>query len=258
MGRHESTDVAYHRSRAASYDRDITADYGVYDDLVMPWVFSRLSVPSSLCALDLGCGTGSLTVLLARRGLKVTAFDHSPDMLAVARSKTDAEGLSETVTFSEGDIRSLPVPDASFDVVTCQRVLHHVPEADAVIAEVARVLKPGGIFFLSDQVRDSAPLVSVLKRLWRAARRRQQLDERDEFLLEHEVQRRPEELLALLDGHGFTYDRRSFGHVGLKNTVPRAVRRRAIWLLSFPWRRGDMLFVLARLQTSSNNLTQGS
>jgi 2-polyprenyl-3-methyl-5-hydroxy-6-metoxy-1,4-benzoquinol methylase len=251
MGRHERTDVAYHRTRAATYDRDITTDFGVYDDLVLPWVFDHLSRLPGTRALDLGCGTGSLTVLLARQGLTVEALDHSPDMLAVARSKTEAEGLSGSVTFSEGDIRSIPLPDASFDVVTCQRVLHHVAEADAVISEVARVLKPGGVFYLSDQVLDEAPLVARLKRLWRIVGRKPQLDEHDAFLREHEVHWRPEELLALLDDCGFTYKRRSFGHVGLQTAVPPAVRRRLIWLLSFPWRRGDMLFVVAVLHAAS-------
>ena len=250
MGSHEKSDVAYHRARAATYDRDITADYGVYDDLVLPWVFDHISASPGTRALDLGCGTGSLTVLLARHGLTVEALDHSPDMLAVARDKAAAEGLSGSVTFSEGDIRSIPLPDASFDIVTCQRVLHHVPEADVVISEVARVLKPGGVFYLSDQVLDEAPLVARLKSLWRTVSRKQP-DDRDAFLREHEVHWRPDELLALLEDRGFTYERRSFGHIGLQTAVPPRVRRRLIWLLSFPWRRGDMLFVLAVLHATS-------
>jgi len=248
MRSHESTDVAYHRSRAATYDRDVTADYGVYDGLVLPWLFDRLVASRSIRALDLGCGTGGLTVLLARQGLTVDAVDHSPDMLAVAREKVDAEGLSASVTFAESDIRSLEFPDRSFDLVTCQRVLHHVPEADAVISEAARVLKPGGIFFVSDQVRGSAVLVAALKPLWHLIRKEQPVDERDSFLRDHEVVRRPQELLGMLDVHGFTYECRSYGHLGLKETLPPALRRGLIWVLSFPWRRGDMLFVLATRQ----------
>ncbi len=254
MRNHESTDVAYHRSRAATYDRDVTADYGVYDELVLPWLLRRVTPSPDVRALDLGCGTGGLTVLLARRGFTVHAVDHSPDMLAVARSKVDAEGLSDSVTFSERDIRSMPFPDRSFDLVTCQRVLHHIPDAEAVISEAARVLKPGGVFFLSDQVHGSAVLVQLLRPLWRLAQAKEPLDERDDFLREHEVHRHPEELLAMLDRCGFTYECRSYGHVGLKKAVSPAVRRRLIWLLSFPWRRGDMLFVLACLQETSISL----
>jgi hypothetical protein len=99
-------------------------------------------------------------------------------------------------------------------------------------------------------VDGSALLVRLLKPVWRLVRDKAPVDERDAFLRGHEVHRRPQELLTMLDEHGFTYECRSYGHVGLKETVSPAMRRRLIWALSFPWRRGDMLFVLASLQAS--------
>jgi SAM-dependent methyltransferase len=88
--------------------------------------------------LDLGCGDGQLTERLASTGAIVTGVDVSPEMLAAARSRG--------IDAHEGSAESLPFADRSFDAVFSNAVLHWVRDQDAMMAEVRRVLKPGGRF----------------------------------------------------------------------------------------------------------------
>jgi SAM-dependent methyltransferase len=88
--------------------------------------------------LDLGCGDGQLTAQLAAVGSLVRGFDASPQMAAAAR----ARGLE----VDEGSAEKLPYADASFDAVFSNAALHWMRDQDAVLAEVHRVLKPGGRF----------------------------------------------------------------------------------------------------------------
>ncbi|WP_416962240.1 class I SAM-dependent methyltransferase [Streptomyces sp. Agncl-13] len=95
-------------------------------------------------ALDAACGTGRHTAYLHRLGHRVTGCDASPDMLARAR-----ERLPE-VDLREGDLHQLPLPDGAVDTVVCALALTHVPDLAAVLAEFARVLRPGGHLVISD------------------------------------------------------------------------------------------------------------
>jgi glyoxylase I family protein len=90
--------------------------------------------------LELGCGTGKNTPALAARARSVTALDFSEAMLARARTRALAG-----VTLVCHDLRGpLPFSGASFDFVTCDLVLEHLPELSPLFAEIARVLRPGG------------------------------------------------------------------------------------------------------------------
>jgi 2-polyprenyl-6-hydroxyphenyl methylase / 3-demethylubiquinone-9 3-methyltransferase len=107
-----------------------------------PWIAAQLGT----CAcdvLDLACGAGFLSNYLAERGHRVTGLDQSAESLAVAAER-DAAG---TVSYRVGDAIALPFPDASFDVVCAMDLLEHVEDPDRVIAEIGRVLRPGGLFF---------------------------------------------------------------------------------------------------------------
>jgi ubiquinone/menaquinone biosynthesis C-methylase UbiE len=90
--------------------------------------------------LDLACGTGAVTRIVAARcgPSRVTGVDLTEAMLAVARS------LVPEVTFLQGAFDALPVADASADVVLCQQGLQFGPDRPAAVAEMARVLRPGG------------------------------------------------------------------------------------------------------------------
>jgi len=89
--------------------------------------------------LDLGCGTGALTAEIAARGADVLGIDRSTEMISQARKKFPA------LKFETLDARALPF-HAEFDAVFSNAVLHWIPEADQVIAGVARSLRPGGRF----------------------------------------------------------------------------------------------------------------
>jgi ubiquinone/menaquinone biosynthesis C-methylase UbiE len=95
-------------------------------------------------ALDAACGTGRFAEFLARRGHRVIGVDSSPDMLAYARRRVpEAE-------FHVAELDRLPLPDDSVDVIVCALALEHVPRLDPVVAEFARVLRPGGDLVISD------------------------------------------------------------------------------------------------------------
>ena len=98
--------------------------------------------------LDAGCGDGELLALLAARGADVTGLDADPVMLAAAVRRLRADGMSGALV--RGDLRALPFPDRSFDVVTAVAVLCLVPGPDAAIREMARILKPGGQLVLGE------------------------------------------------------------------------------------------------------------
>jgi len=98
-------------------------------------------------ALDLACGTGDITFALGERLRSGEAFglDITQAMLDIAESKRRAKNASN-VFFHCADIMRLPFADASFDCVTCGYALRNVPDAELALAEIQRVLKPGGRF----------------------------------------------------------------------------------------------------------------
>ena len=117
------------------------------------WVFARLVVRDRDLALDLAAGTGLGSRALAPKVRAVVALDASPAMLEVGQAEAEREGLTNIV-FLRGDAAALPFLDGSFTVVVCRYALHHFPDRDAVMAEIARVLRPYGRLGLADLVVD--------------------------------------------------------------------------------------------------------
>ena len=99
-----------------------------------------------LRVLDFGCGPGTITVGLARTvdPGEVHGIDVEESQIDLARSAAEAGG-HHNATFHVGSVTDLPFEDDSFDVAHCHAVLMHVPDTRATLAEVKRVLKPGGI-----------------------------------------------------------------------------------------------------------------
>jgi len=107
--------------------------------------------------LDLACGTGDIALLASAAGADVTALDITPRMIALARAKARTRGAM--ARFLVGDMTALPLPDACVDVVTTGYGLRNVPDLDAALREIHRVLKPGGRLLSLDFNRPSWPPV---------------------------------------------------------------------------------------------------
>lgn len=103
--------------------------------------------------LDLCCGTGDLALAMARRGSRVTGLDFSEPMLAVARKRSEraaAASPERSVLWMQGDALQLPFSEASFDVVTIAYGLRNLASYERGIAEIGRVLRPGGKVLVLD------------------------------------------------------------------------------------------------------------
>ena len=98
--------------------------------------------------LEFGCGTGTTAISHAPHVQQVEAIDISENMLEIARGKASAAGAGN-INFTRGTLADFNADTASFDVVLGLNVIHLLPDRQAVIAEVARILKPGGIFVSS-------------------------------------------------------------------------------------------------------------
>jgi len=109
---------------------------------------SRLELPAGVEVLDIACGTGNLAIPIAKRGARVTGVDIAPNLLQQARERAAAEGLD--IAFDEGDAEQLPYPDATFDAVVSMFGAMFAPQPERVVAECARVLKPGGLLAMAN------------------------------------------------------------------------------------------------------------
>jgi len=110
---------------------------------------------SGKTVLDLGCGGGLLCAPLSHRGGKVTGVDLSPASLEQAKRRSAADAQ-----YFAADIRNVPLPPRIADLIILGDVLDHIPDYESVLGETARLLKPGGLVFMSTLNRN--PLASFL------------------------------------------------------------------------------------------------
>jgi ubiquinone/menaquinone biosynthesis methyltransferase len=118
-------------------------------------LLSMVPTGPSVRALDLACGTGDITYGLHDRGAASIGLDITPRMVELARGKRPGARPG----FLVGDMMRLPFADASFDVVTTGYGIRNVPVIDDAMAEVRRVLRPGGMLLSLDFNRPSSRLV---------------------------------------------------------------------------------------------------
>jgi SAM-dependent methyltransferase len=115
------------------------------------WVFDLLRLPAEARVLEIGCGAGSLWLENRSRipaGWEVTLSDLSAGMLTQARRSLGSSRLTSL------DAQALPFPEAQFDAVIANHMLYHVPDRPKALAEIRRVLKPGGRVYAATGGRD--------------------------------------------------------------------------------------------------------
>lgn len=145
LTRRRTASQAFFATSAGQWDR-------LRDDLFGPGLSSQ-AIASLLdpdwTLGDLGCGTGQMTMTLAPFVARVIAVDGSGEMLQAAKRRL--RGF-DNIDLRRGDLESLPIDDRSLDAAVVALVLHHVPDPARVLAEAARVLKPGGRVLVVDML----------------------------------------------------------------------------------------------------------
>ena len=135
----EADPVTGYRAWAETYDEPGNPIIAIEEPIV--WALVAGIPPGS--ALDAACGTGRHARQLVRLGHEVLGIDLSPEMLSrAAVNVPDAK-------FLQGDLRDIPADDENFDLVVCGLALAHIADLDGAIAELGRVLKPGGRLVIS-------------------------------------------------------------------------------------------------------------
>jgi ubiquinone/menaquinone biosynthesis C-methylase UbiE len=118
--------------------------------LAFDFVAESLGPPGDHPVVDAGCGSAHKSVLLARRGYQVVGVDFSDAILEEARAAVAASGFAGQVTLQVEDLTSLHFPARSARSVVCWGVLMHVPEVEVAVAELARIVAPGGTLVVSE------------------------------------------------------------------------------------------------------------
>src|SRR3954451_20178578 len=122
-----------------------------YTEAVIDALAERAEVDEHTRVVDVGTGTGFVAAGLAPRVRSVVGVDSSPAMLAVAADNLRALGLSN-VTLTDGTVDALPLDDDSVDAAVANMVLHHAEDPTAMLTEMARVVRPGGVVAICDEV----------------------------------------------------------------------------------------------------------
>ena len=149
--------------------------------------------------LDLGCAGGFMAEALAARGALVTGLDPAGEAVAAAAARSRATGSN--VDYLVGTGEHLPFTDASFDIVVCVDVLEHVQDLAAVIGQIRRVLRPGGLFLFDTINRNPLSALAVVTIAERVLRLLPPGTHQPEGFI------RPDELGRLLEGQGFSVGR---------------------------------------------------
>lgn len=175
-------------------------------DTAVRWI-ERLRLTRGSRILEVGCGAGLLAAELAAAGHSVEAIDSTPAMVDMTRRQANAVGVDGRVRVSAGDVHALDLPDECFDLVVALGVVPWLHSEAKALAEMRRVLKPGGYLLITadnasrlnailDPISTPAlrPLRRIIKALFGAARWAKR---RDDFLPKRH---RPAEIDRLLAG----------------------------------------------------------
>jgi ubiquinone/menaquinone biosynthesis C-methylase UbiE len=234
---------AHYDAIAQAYEENLRYPHTrAYFDYLDGALFEALGSMSLGTMAEICCGTGAAVKLLEGRYVQAVAVDISTAMLE--RGARENDGRS--VTFAQGDATRLPLADTAFDSVVMLGGIHHINDRAALFAEVARILKPGGVFVFREPVSDF-----VLWRLLRALiyRISPMLDHRTERPLLWRETGPPLEAAGLRVGHWSTHGflgfclfmnsdvlffNRLFRFIPGIATVTRAAAKLDAWMLRLP------------------------
>lgn len=245
---HKQLDIEYHRAAAAKYDQQVTRNFHFYHvHSLYPWARSFICRFSEPSVLDVGTGTGVVACTMAKYGCRVSAIDHSPEMLAIAKVRASEDGVLSRTMFMVGDSEHLQFDNDSFDAVTIQGMLHHLPSIEPTLREAVRVLRPGGELYISEPCIESTPISNAINRASRWLRRL--LGVKTEIVpADHEAPIEGARLISLLRSMGLETSSEYLAHIKIVRFLPEFMRLGVTLLCSMPTRhtRGDIVFVIAK------------
>lgn len=155
----------------------LTERHGSVSDIYHNYLIRQLPLHSEN-ALEIGCGTGEFTRLLATRARSVVAIDLSSQMLRLAKSQS---ADYQNIEYVQADVMPLPLPAEGYDCIVSMATLHHLPRVEALL-KMKDALKPNGVLVIHDLVAAAGLVdsmtsalaypVSVARRLWQTGRLR--------------------------------------------------------------------------------------
>ncbi|HEX6165277.1 MAG TPA: class I SAM-dependent methyltransferase [Acidimicrobiales bacterium] len=140
-------DVQYRDSSRLAARARLHVKYGTAPVAWFPWLAGQVGWPAGASVLEVGCGAGWMWAEASARlpgDLDLTLTDLSEGMVAEALDRVGSLGRYRRTSGRVADVQDLPFQTAAFDVVVANYVLHHVPDARRAVAEMARVVRPGG------------------------------------------------------------------------------------------------------------------
>lgn len=156
------SDLVLEQQQAIREEYRIQApSWGTFDvDDDLRWVVQQIPLSPSYKVLDVAAGTGLFGRALAHAVSSVIAVDITPEMIEHGRKRSQADGI-RNLEWQLGSAEALPFADESFDVVMSRYAIHHFADPDAVLREMSRVCKTGGLVVNVDMVANENPAVAA-------------------------------------------------------------------------------------------------